>query len=106
MCRRCVLDCEPSVVPLADPSPLDYSQARTVISQGDRNPQDVLKTSYDHFTEFDICAASLTPIYRGSPSVTSAFSLASYLPEFAGSICKVDDIVQVGFVGSGLRSRV
>jgi coatomer protein complex subunit alpha (xenin) len=85
---------------------LDRSQARTVIAQGDRNPQDVLKTSYDHFTEFDICAASLTPIYRGSPSVTSAFSQASYLPEFAGSICKVDDVVQVGFVGSGLRSRV
>lgn len=82
------------------------TQARSIITQGDRQPQDALETSYDHFTEFTVCAASLVPIYKGSPSVKSLFSQATYLPEYKGSVCRVDEIVAIGQAGSGLRSKI
>lgn len=82
------------------------TQARSIISQGDRSPQDALPTAYDHFTEFEVCAASLTPIYKGSRSVKSLFAGATYKPEFGGSICRVDEVSEIGGSGSGLRSRI
>jgi coatomer protein complex subunit alpha (xenin) len=86
--------------------PLTDSQARAVLSQGDRNPRDTHEIAYDHFTPFDICPASLSPIYQGSPSVVAAYTGAKYLPEYKNTICKVDEITQVGLPGSGLRSVV
>ena len=82
------------------------TQARSIVTQGDRNPQDALTTTYDHFTEFAVCAASLTPIYQGSPAVKSLFSGASYLPEYKGSVDRIDEVTQVGANGSGLRSKI
>ncbi|CED82220.1 coatomer protein subunit alpha [Phaffia rhodozyma] len=94
------------LIALNPTNPTAVTQARSIITQGDRNPQDTLETSYDHFTEFDICAGSLTPIYKGSPVVKSLFSQASYLPEYRGSVCTVDQVVAVGQAGSGLRSKI
>jgi coatomer protein complex subunit alpha (xenin) len=81
-------------------------QARAVLSQGDRNPRDAHEVAYDHFTPFDICPASLTPIYQGSPSVVVSYSGARYLPEYKNTICVIDEITQVGLGGSGLRSAI
>ncbi|QRV90867.1 coatomer subunit beta [Ceratobasidium sp. AG-Ba] len=65
------------------------SKARDVIAQGDRNPRDAVEISYDEFTEFDICAISYTPIYKGSSSVrcpfTGAISCQSTKARFARS---------------------
>lgn len=77
-----------------------------MLAQGDRNPRDTHEITYDHFTQFDICPATLSPIYAGSPSVVSAYTGAKYLPEYKGSVCVVDQITQVGTPGSGLRSMV
>jgi coatomer protein complex subunit alpha (xenin) len=77
-----------------------------VLSQGDRNPRDSVEITYDHFTEFDICAASLTPIYKGSPATISAYSGAKYLPQYKNTLCVVDGITQVGLPASGLRVKV
>ncbi len=82
------------------------AQARSVLAQGDRNPRDAVEITYDHFTEFDVCAASLTPIYKGSPATTSSYSGAKYLPEHKGSLCVVDGITQVGLPASGMRVKV
>lgn len=82
------------------------TQARSVLSQGDRNPRDAHEIAYDHFTAFDVCPASLSPIYAGSPAVVSAYTGAKYLPEYKGSVCRVDEITQVGLPGSGLRNVV
>lgn len=86
--------------------PFHFLQARSIVSQGDRNPQDALETSYDHFTEFVVCASSLTPIYKGSPSVKSIFSGASYLPEHRGSVDAIDLVTSIGANGSGLRLKL
>ena len=82
------------------------TQARSVLSQGDRNPRDAHEIAYDHFTAFDVCPASLSPIYAGSPAVVSAYTGAKYLPEYKGSVCRVDEITQVGLPASGLRNVV
>lgn len=92
---------------LIDSNPSDtkvITQARAVLSQGDRNPRDALEISYDHFTPFDICPASLSPIYQGSPSVVAAYTGARYLPEYKNTVCVVDGVTQVGLPASGLRS--
>ncbi|WVQ79748.1 hypothetical protein IAT38_001848 [Cryptococcus sp. DSM 104549] len=82
------------------------TQARAVLTQGDRNPRDAHEIAYDQHTPFDICPASLTPIYEGSPSVSSAYTGAKYLPEYKGRVCVVDEISQVGLAGTGIRSVV
>ena len=94
---------------LIDANPSDtkvITQARSVLTQGDRNPRDAVDITYDHFTPFDICPASLTPIYSGSPSIVSAYHGARYLPEYKNTVDVVDQITQVGLTGSGLRSMV
>ncbi|KAK8854513.1 hypothetical protein IAR55_003252 [Kwoniella newhampshirensis] len=82
------------------------TQARAVLAQGTRNPRNAHEITYDQFTPFDICPASLSPIYQGSPSVVSPYTGAKYLPEYNGSVCIVDEITQVGLAASGLRSKV
>ncbi|QRW04959.1 coatomer subunit beta [Ceratobasidium sp. AG-Ba] len=78
------------------------SKARDVIAQGDRNPRDAVEISYDEFTEFDICAISYTPIYKGSPSVRCPFTGASFLPEYKGKICPLTLVTEIGASASGL----
>ena len=46
-----------------------FLQARQRIAAGDRNPRNAVEISYDEFTAFEICAASYTPIYKGSSAV-------------------------------------
>lgn len=94
---------------LIDANPGDakvITQARAVLAQGDRNPRDAHEITYDHFTAFDICPASLTPIYQGSPAVVAAYTGAKYLPEYKNTVCVVDGITQVGLPASGMRSIV
>lgn len=94
---------------LIDSQPTDQrvlTTARSVLAQGDRNPRDAHEIQYDHFTAFDVCPASLTPIYQGSPAVVDAYTGARYLPEYKGTVCVVDEITQVGLPASGLRSTV
>lgn len=94
---------------LLDTNPTDArvaTQARQVLAQGDRNPRDQYEIVYDQFTPFDVCPASLTPIYQGSPAVVSAYTGAKYLPEYKNTIDIVDEITQVGLPASGLRSCV
>jgi coatomer protein complex subunit alpha (xenin) len=100
------VSCVPRAFSRPVPYPLHYYQARSVITAGDRNPRDAIEVSYDHFSEFDICAASLSPIVKGTAAVRSPFSGAKYLPEYEGSVCRVDGISQIGLSGSGLRCKV
>ncbi|THH21133.1 hypothetical protein EW146_g328 [Bondarzewia mesenterica] len=60
------------------PDPKIVAQARQRIAAGDRNPRDAVEISYDEFTEFEVCAASYTPIYKGSPSVRCPYTNAAF----------------------------
>ena len=77
-------------------------QARQRIAAGDRNPRNAVEINYDEFTEFEICAASFTPIYKGSPSVSCPYTGASYLPEYKGRLDPLLDLTEIGAPASGL----
>ncbi|KAA1472048.1 Coatomer, alpha subunit [Dentipellis sp. KUC8613] len=85
-----------------NPDPKIVAQARQRIAAGDRNPRDAVEISYDEFTEFEICAASYTPIYKGSPSVRDPYTDAAFLPEFKGTLDPLTRLTEIGAVASGL----
>ncbi|KAI0301648.1 coatomer subunit alpha-2 [Multifurca ochricompacta] len=85
-----------------NPDPKIVSLARQRIAAGDRNPRDTVDISYDEFTEFEICAASYTPIYKGSPSVRCPYTDAAFLPEFKGTLDPLTCLTEIGVVASGL----
>ncbi|KAL4779808.1 coatomer WD associated region-domain-containing protein [Aspergillus varians] len=78
-------------------------QARKIKAQCERNPQDKIEIEFDQFAEFDICAASHTPIYGGSPSVTDPFTGAKYHEQYKGSVDRISEVTEIGAPASGLR---
>ncbi|KZT25720.1 coatomer subunit alpha-2 [Neolentinus lepideus HHB14362 ss-1] len=85
-----------------DPDPKVAANARQRIAAGERNPRDAVEISYDQFTEFEICAATYTPIYKGSSSVRCPYTDAAYLPEFAGRLDPLTQLTEIGAPASGL----
>lgn len=81
---------------------MPHSQARQAISAGDRNPRNAVEIDYDEFTPFDICAASYTPIYQGSPSVTCPYTGATYLPVYKGQLDPLTKLTEIGAPAAGL----
>ncbi|KAL4980622.1 coatomer WD associated region-domain-containing protein [Aspergillus desertorum] len=78
-------------------------QAKKVKAQCERNPQDSIEIEFDQFAEFDICAASHTPIYSGSPSVSDPFTGAKYHEQYKGSVDRISEVTEIGAPASGLR---
>lgn len=89
-----------------NPAPPVATQARAVLATANKNPRDAITIEYDLHAQFDICPASLTPIYQGSPAVDDPFTGARYHPQYSGTVCAVSQITEVGRGGSGLRSAV
>ncbi|KAF8586601.1 coatomer subunit alpha-2 [Ramaria rubella] len=78
------------------------AKARQVLAAGERNPRNALEISYDEFTEFEICGATFTPIYKGSPSVQCPYTGAFFLPEFKENLDPLTRLTQIGAPSSGL----
>ncbi|ODV91171.1 hypothetical protein CANCADRAFT_117644 [Tortispora caseinolytica NRRL Y-17796] len=78
-------------------------QARKIEARGASNPLDSIEVDYDPYSEFDICGATFTPIYQGSPSVSDPLTGTKYLPQFKGELCRVSGISTIGAPASGLR---
>lgn len=83
------------------PDPKIIAQARQRIAAGDRNPRDAVEVEYDPFTEFEICAASFEPIYKGAPSVACPYTGARYKPEYKGKLDALVGLTEIGAVASG-----
>ncbi|RKU41184.1 hypothetical protein DL546_000866 [Coniochaeta pulveracea] len=77
--------------------------AKKTKAQCERNPTDAVEVEFDQFAEFDICAASHTPIYAGAAFEVCAFDGAKYHSKYKGSVCVVCDVCEVGKHGSGLK---
>ncbi|KAI2471140.1 Coatomer, alpha subunit [Annulohypoxylon bovei var. microspora] len=77
--------------------------ARKIKGQCERNPHDTTEIEYDQFAEFDICAASHTPIYSGTPYEECAFDGSKYHLKYKGTVCAVCEVCEVGKHGSGLK---
>ncbi|KAJ5220344.1 hypothetical protein N7468_009548 [Penicillium chermesinum] len=78
-------------------------QAKKIKAQCERNPSDAIDIDFDQFAEFDICAASHTPIFSGSPFVTDPFTGAKYHPQYKGSVDRIAEVTEIGAPASGLR---
>ncbi|KAK7550174.1 coatomer WD associated region-domain-containing protein [Phyllosticta citricarpa] len=77
--------------------------ARRVKTVSERNPSDAVEIDFDTFADFDVCAASFTPIYAGAASAACSFCGVKYQSRFKGTVCKVCEVCQVGASASGLR---
>ncbi|KAI1340692.1 Coatomer, alpha subunit [Xylariaceae sp. FL0016] len=77
--------------------------AKRTKTQCERNPHDAVEIEYDQFAEFDICAASFTPIYSGTAYEECAFDGSRYHAKYKGTVCKVCDVCEIGKHGSGLK---
>jgi len=77
-------------------------QAQRALAAGERNPRNAVEISYDEFTDFEICGAAFTPIYKGSPSVQCPYTGAHYLPEFKGKLDPLLQLTEIGAPSSGL----
>lgn len=77
-------------------------QARQRIAAGDRNPRNAVEVSYDEFTPFEICAATYTPIYKGSSSVHCPYTDAAYLPQFKDQLDPLMELTVIGAPATGL----
>ncbi|KAI1090563.1 Coatomer, alpha subunit [Rostrohypoxylon terebratum] len=77
--------------------------ARKIKAQCERNPHDAVEIEYDQFAEFEICAASHTPIYSGTPYEECAFDGSKYHSKYKGTVCTVCEVCEVGKHGSGLK---
>merc|ERR1712142_741768 len=87
------------------PKPEVAQQTRKILQACDKNPTDEHKLNYDEHNQFDICAASFVPIYKGAECETAPLSGAKYCPQFKGEVCRVDGVSQVGKGVAGLKIR-
>ena len=79
-------------------------QAKKVKTQSERSgSQDKMDIEYDPFADFEVCAASYTPIYGGTPSVSCPYDGAKYHEQYKGQVCRICEVCEIGTPGSGLR---
>ncbi|OLN87624.1 putative coatomer subunit alpha [Colletotrichum chlorophyti] len=84
-------------------SPKLTENAKKAKAQCERNPSDAIEIEFDQFAEFDVCAASHTPIYSGTAYEECAFDGSKYHIQYKGSVCKVCEVCEIGKHGSGLK---
>lgn len=77
--------------------------AKRVKTVAERNPSDGIEIDFDQFADFEVCAASHTPIYGGSPSVSCPYDGSKYHGKYKGTVCRICEVCQIGAPASGLR---
>ncbi|KAM0277522.1 hypothetical protein ACHAQH_005721 [Verticillium albo-atrum] len=77
--------------------------AKRIKAQCERNPHDTIELEFDQFAEFEVCAASHTPIYSGTSFEECAFDGSKYHSKYKGSVCRVCEVCEIGKHGSGLK---
>lgn len=72
----------------------------------EKNPNDAIEIDFDQFAEFEVCAASHTPIYSNETSVACPYDGVKYHSKYKGSVCTVCEVCQIGAPASGLRLTI
>lgn len=79
-------------------------QAKKVKVQAERSgSSDKIDIDFDPFADFDVCAASYTPIYAGSASSSCPFDGAKYHSQYKGQVCRICEVCEISAPASGLR---
>ena len=82
----------------------DGPQAKRVKQQAERSGSiDKVDIEYDQFADFDICAASFTPVYGCSQNSSCPFDGAKYHSQYKGEVCRICEVCEIGAPASGLR---
>ena len=81
----------------------NVQQAKKIKTQSERSPQDKIDIEFDQYSDFDVCAASYTPIYSNSSSVACPYDGSKYQTQFKGQICRVCEVCEIGAPAGGLR---
>src|SRR5215469_9066505 len=88
------------------PLTLSTRQARKIKTVCEKNPNDAIEIDFDQFAEFEVCAASHTPIYPNETSVACPYDGVKYHSKYKGSVCTVCEVCQIGAPASGLRLTI
>lgn len=81
-------------------------QAQKIKAKSDTIGRDAIEIDFDQDAEFDICAATYTPIYKGTPHVSDPFTGAKYHSSEKGKLDKIVGISTIGATSSGLKIRL
>ncbi|KAH3683652.1 hypothetical protein WICPIJ_005336 [Wickerhamomyces pijperi] len=74
-------------------------------TKADSINRDTIEINFDQDAIFDICAATYTPIYKGSQFVTEALTGAKYQISEKGKLDAISQITLIGAPASGLKIR-
>ncbi|AAS51997.1 ADR077Cp [Eremothecium gossypii ATCC 10895] len=88
------------------PSGPRADQARKIKDKADSLASDAVEIDFDPYAEFDICAATHTPIYKGTQSSVDPLTGAKYHISEKGKLDKIAYISKVGATASGLRIQI
>ncbi|KAI0464944.1 coatomer subunit alpha [Komagataella kurtzmanii] len=78
-------------------------QAQKIKLKSDQIANDSIEIDFDPYAEFDICAGTFTPIYKGSRFASESLVGAKYQVSEEGKLCSITKITQIGATSSGLR---
>ncbi|EJD51205.1 coatomer subunit alpha-2 [Auricularia subglabra TFB-10046 SS5] len=85
-----------------NPDPKVVAKARQVVAAGQRNPRNAVEIAYDETADFEICAATYSPIYKGQPVVHCPYTGAAYVPECKGQLDPLSQLAEIGAPCAGL----
>ncbi|XP_065347768.1 coatomer subunit alpha [Cloeon dipterum] len=85
------------------PAPDVAATVRKILQVCDKTPTDEHELEYDQHNPFQLCGYSHKPIYQGTPEVVCPLCHASYFPQFAGRVCTVCMVAEIGRDASGLK---
>lgn len=88
------------------PSGPRADQAKKIKDKSDSLASDAIELDFDPYADFDICAATHTPIYKGTPSVSDPLTGAKYHVAEKDAIDRIALISKIGTPASGLRIRL
>jgi len=86
-----------------NPSPKFAADARKVVAAADQNNTNAVDLNYDEKNPFQVCGYSMSPQYRGTPTLKCAFCTAIYATEHKGKVCVVCKIGEIGRDAPGLQ---
>ncbi|KRY66160.1 Coatomer subunit alpha, partial [Trichinella pseudospiralis] len=87
MCRR-LLECGPKE---------DVrQQMNQILTFCEKSLTDQHPMEYDALNPFEICAGTYRPIYRGKATTKCPFCGATYVPNLAGSVCRICRVAEIG----------
>lgn len=78
-------------------------QARKIKTRSDKISTNAVEIDFDPYADFEVCASTFTPIYKGTAFSEDPLTKAKYQVSEKGKLCSITEITTVGAPASGLR---